>query len=737
MRCRGEGDRRNQKNGWYSLHELHTSSGQTLIVGAFGNWRTGVDANGRPRSERVQLKKHEVTGAERAAIRQRIAEESKAAEARRIGEQRRAARRAENAWKNHCTIDGESSYLKAKGVQGYSVRYSKAGNLVLPIHDNQGRIHGLQVIYSDPAVIKRKGRNKDFWPAGLAKRGHYFLIGAPTWICLVAEGYATAATLHEATGLPVAVAWDAGNLLPVCQAIKHRYREANILICADDDYKTDGNPGVSAASAAALAVSGSWIKPEFSDRQDKKLTDFNDLHATEHIDKVRAQLESCIEKLGWSAATPRADRTSGGAGARESFHFTLDILLDDFALIYGTETVFDGVRHCIITLSSLRSAAGRSLVRMWLEHPGRRVVMPEKVVFDPTETEPTPGRCNLFEGWPTQAQAGACDRLLELLEYLCSDEDNPDEVYNWVLDWCAYPIQHPGAKMQTAILMHGGEGTGKNTFFNSIRNIYGTYGGSISQTELESQFNGWAHRKLFLACNEVVTRAELYHVQGRLKNMITESEWSINEKNLPVRQEQNHCNFAFFSNRIDIAKLDKDDRRYCVVWTPPALSAEFMREVYDEIDAGAVAALHHNLLTRELGDFAPWAKPPLTRAKRELIELGMDSVERFWRDWEKKTLPIPFTVVRSEDLYDIYRFWAMRNGIPKAAPAHVLQAAIAKKQTVEKRRSRYYKRQKIVQSTFIWPVLMEAPDPNTQRQWLSEQIETIQNALSDWKEGLF
>jgi putative DNA primase/helicase len=711
VRCRVEGDRGRQKTGWYSLHELMTGQGELLLVGAFGNWREGVDGNGRPVTHRIELRGREMSAQEKAAIRARIHDEKKRAEGRRRAEQQRAARRAEKWWKE-CTTEGSSDYLVHKGVHGYGARYSPTGNLVLPIHDNHGRIHGLQVIYSDPAIIKRKGRDKDFMPAGLAKRGNYMLIGAPSWIVLVAEGYATACSLHEATGHPVAVAWDAGNLLPVCQALKHRYREAKILVCADDDYKTDGNPGVSAASAASMAVSGAWIKPEFADRGENKWTDFNDLHQAEHIDKVRAQLEGKVQRLGWSPVVSRADRTSGEAGAPVGFLFSLDVLIDHYVLIYGTETVFDGVRKSVVTLSSLRSAAGKSLVRMWLEHPSRRVVLPDQVVFDPTD-EIQGEKCNLWDAWPTKPRSGSCERLLELLEYLCSKEDNPSEVFDWVMKWIAYPIQFPGTKMQTALLIHGPEGTGKNTYFNGVRALYGKYGG-----------------------NEVVTRVELYHQQGRLKNMITESEWTINEKNLPTRPEQNHCNFVFFSNRIDIAKLDKDDRRYCVIWTPPALSQTFMDEVYAEIKDGGREALHDHLLNLDLGDFKPYTKPPTTRAKRELIELGMDSIERFWRDWSEERIPVPFTACRSDDFYELYRYWAQRAGIPKAAPAHVLVAMVNKKAGVSKRRARYYMGQKLVQSTFIIPDGAEPPEANAMRKWLSEQIEALQNALNDWREGL-
>ena len=70
---------------------------------------------------------------------------------------------------------------------------------------------------------------KEFWPPGLAKVGHFHLLGAPQWIVLVAEGYATAASLHMATGFPVAVAFDAGNLVHVAKALRARYRGVRIV----------------------------------------------------------------------------------------------------------------------------------------------------------------------------------------------------------------------------------------------------------------------------------------------------------------------------------------------------------------------------------------------------------------------------------------------------------------------------------------------------------------------------
>lgn len=763
-------DRGPEKRGWYSLHTLNTRDGSMLVVGAYGIFE-GADSG----IQRIKLDKDRMSTEQVDATRARIIEDRKRAEAQVKARQKRAAEAATAMWVRLNT-QGDCEYLRRKGLHGpHGGRFSpKSGELCIPLQDNNGRIHGLQVIYSNPETIKRKGRDKDFWPTGLAKRGNYYLMGLATFVgvVLVAEGFATAATLHEATQLPVVVAFDAGNLLPVVQNLRKRYKSARILVCADDDYLQKclacgemttvetpdcsscgqphgkGNAGVTNASAAALAVGGAaWVAPRFGDRGGKKLTDFNDLATIPAggIQSVARQIEAKLEELGWADPAPAPHAASGEAGA-SPWHFDIDVLLRQFVLVYGTETVFDGKRRRVIGLGPLRAAAGKALVREWLENKLRRTVEPEQVVFDPVLAPDDPDVCNLWGGWPTRPKAGSCELLLELLEFLCSGEDNGAEVFLWIQRWLAYPIQHPGAKMQTSLLMHGPEGTGKNTFFGVVRQIYGRYGGIFGQTELESQFNGWASGKLFMIGNEVVTRVELYHQQGRLKNMITEPEWMVNEKNLPARMEANHCNFVFFSNRADIAKIDPNDRRYVVIWTPPAAGREFYLQVADEIRNGGIEALHHHLATLDLGDFHPHTPPPRTRSKDDLVELSMDSTERFWRLWVAGLLPVLPGVCRTSDLYEAYQLWARKEGVPRAAPSYVLLGTLKKKPGVTARRLRHAKRAggKGQSTVLELPPSLRPPGVDEERWhkpdnisaefWLLNQFEAFRDELSEWRD---
>ena len=110
-------------------------------------------------------------------------------------------------------------------------------------------------------------------------KGGYFAIGTTKGaeaLC-VAEGFATGATVHEATGHPVAVAYNCGNLLPVAETQRKGYPELSMILCADNDVATEGNPGLSKAVEAARGVGAKLAVPIYSSQQLDGVTDFNDL----------------------------------------------------------------------------------------------------------------------------------------------------------------------------------------------------------------------------------------------------------------------------------------------------------------------------------------------------------------------------------------------------------------------------------------------------------------------------
>jgi putative DNA primase/helicase len=759
-----------EKRGWYHLHEMPMEMGRSLLVGSFGVWR-GND-NG---AQKIQLSRAEILSDEqRAALRERIAADRKAAEAARKREIERAAARAYAMW-HKLSQQGESEYLQRKGVAPHGVRFAESGAMVLPLLDAHGKIYGLQAIYPrGHEKIKRTGRDKDFWPAGLQKQGHFFLIGgspASAGVCMLAEGYATGATVYQAVGLPVAVGFDAGNLVHVAAALRARYPQLSVLVLADDDYlgkcRACGqltltaeptcshcgephqapNAGIAAAQATALADRTSWLAPRFAAARSldrKGPTDWNDLHLAEGLHVVRAQIEAHLTALKWRAPPPKIATSShsngGGEGGGERGDLTsvatVDELHERFALVYeAADVVFDAWEHKLVPLASMRNlCTSRQLHRAWMESIDKRVVRLEEVGFDPSEQD-TSVKCNLWAGWPTRPRAGACEKLLELGEYLCSLDDKATELWRWLQCWLAYPVQHPGAKMKTAVIMHGPQGTGKNLFFEAVLSIYGTYGQVVDQDAIEDKHNDFMSRKLMLVADEVVARMEMFHAKNKLKGLVT-SDWiSINPKFVARYRERNHCQIVFLSNEIQPMALERDDRRYAVIWTPTKWVAAMYNAVLREIEEGGVAALHDHLLRLNLGDFGPATLPPMTEAKEDLIELGMDSSERFWAEWTKGYLPLPVVAARSEDLYAGYRHWSSLQGVNKPAQLNTCVHGWAKRPGARKERERHfenYSHLKEMQSQVIYP---PGVDGRPTKQALTDSINTFNEALRAWKKA--
>ncbi|WP_245805590.1 toprim domain-containing protein [Desulfovibrio gilichinskyi] len=182
-------------------------------------------------------------------------------------------------------------YLSKKGVLGYGLKEDKFGNLVIPGKDTEGNIRTLQ-------TISPSGK---FFEKNAQKAGTFHIIdpenklknGSPI---LIAEGYATAASVHMATGYPVASAFDASNLEPVAKALHEKYPQSKIMLMADNDYHLMENVGVKKAEAAAKGVDGIVLIPKFSEQErSQKLTDFNDLHKSRGLDAVKEQLSGILK----------------------------------------------------------------------------------------------------------------------------------------------------------------------------------------------------------------------------------------------------------------------------------------------------------------------------------------------------------------------------------------------------------------------------------------------------------
>lgn len=220
--------------------------------------------------------------------------------------QREAATLAESIWAAAEPAPADHPYLTRKRIPADDLRIYHGnlrigtaacdGALIVPARDADSTLWTLEFILEDG--------QKRYLPNG-RKAGCLSMIGgAVSSTLLIGEGYATCATLAAATGHPVAVAFDAGNLMAVATALRARYPDARIVVCADDDHTTKGNPGVTKARAAADAVAGAVAVPDFGADRPVSGTDFNDMAAHRGADAVAAAVRAALA-VGGSPAVDK------------------------------------------------------------------------------------------------------------------------------------------------------------------------------------------------------------------------------------------------------------------------------------------------------------------------------------------------------------------------------------------------------------------------------------------------
>ena len=157
--------------------------------------------------------------------------------------------------------DHVSAYLQRKQVDNFGCKVKANGDLLVPAMDEHGKIWNIQTI---PSHGKKYFNPEE----GGRVKGCFYLIGtiqlvpADQIICL-AEGYATAASIHMATGYPVVVAFNSFNLIPVGAAIRRMYPSAKLVYCADDD-SAKTNAGIDCANKALAATGGIAVLPKFN-----------------------------------------------------------------------------------------------------------------------------------------------------------------------------------------------------------------------------------------------------------------------------------------------------------------------------------------------------------------------------------------------------------------------------------------------------------------------------------------
>lgn len=261
----------------------------------------------------------------------------------------------------------------------------------------------------------------------------------------------------------------------------------------------------------------------------------------------------------------------------------------------------------------------------WLKWPHRR--RHRNLVYSPGDpTVLDNGDLNTWQGWGCEPEAGNIDPWLELVDYIFGDD--PD-FKDWFIKWLAYPLQNPGAKMYSAVLLISlAQGVGKSFLGYIMKDIYGSNFSVVGQDELQSSYNDWCVNRQFVMGEEIIGTNKRQDAD-RIKNMLTREQLMVSIKYQPGYQLRDCSNYILTSNHPDAMFLEAADRRIAVhevLATPRAQS--FYQRVHRWRENGGAKHLFAYLLEEvDCSDFNSKAPAIGSRAKAEMIDLSRSDLD--------------------------------------------------------------------------------------------------------------
>lgn len=267
----------------------------------------------------------------------------------------------------------------------------------------------------------------------------------------------------------------------------------------------------------------------------------------------------------------------------------------------------------------------------WIKWPMRRAV--QRITYAPGQGVITDtNEYNGWPGWGVKPAKGSVKPWEELTKFIFKGME--PGALEWFYDWCAYPIQNPGCKMFTAVVIHGRvQGTGKTLLGYTLGEIYGKNYAEIKNDSLETTH--WAENKQFILGDEI-TGSDNRAYADTLKRLITQRTVEINIKFVPQYSVPDRINYLFTSQHADSFFLEDTDRRFFIA---EVLSDEPMPEkFFDAYDdwlwrGNGPAFLMQWLMDRNINPkFNPNAPAMRTKAKDRMILQGKGDLTMWIND---------------------------------------------------------------------------------------------------------
>jgi hypothetical protein len=324
------------------------------------------------------------------------------------------------------------------------------------------------------------------------------------------------------------------------------------------------------------------------------------------------------------------------------------------------------------------------VVDEWLSWPHRREL--EALTYRPGQPIATEGNYNLWQGWGCEEKQGDISPWKDLLDFLFNHVTTDER--DWFERWLAYPIQHPGTKMCSAIgVWSVKQGVGKSLAGLLVGDCYGKNFSEISQVDFESPFTAWGNNKQFVLVDDIsnITKTAQRDHASRVKTLISQEAFKVNIKYLPQYLIPDCVNYYMTSNQPDALLLDESDRRFFIHHAPESCKD---KKWYDRIDewrrsGEGPSALLYYLRRLDLKGFDKYTRPPANEAKREMTEHSRSDHDQWCvdlRDYPDTILymdncPLEGDLFTTSELLELYK---RESGSNKYLYVNTLSVSLAK-----------------------------------------------------------
>jgi Family of unknown function (DUF5906)/RepB DNA-primase from phage plasmid len=308
------------------------------------------------------------------------------------------------------------------------------------------------------------------------------------------------------------------------------------------------------------------------------------------LDKMNAK--NCVVLDGARTMVLRFETDERVAGG-EHYVYQVPTFLafHDFRNLYLNHIVNDG------------SKDPPSLGDWWLKHPQRRQY--RGVVFQPGGAPIINGRLNLWTGWGVEPKQGDWSLLRKhIREALAAGDEN---VYQYIMNWLAWAVQHLGEQAEVALVFIGERGSGKGTLGKALSKIFGQHALHLSSPEhLTGRFNAHLRQCCFLFADEAYGPKDK-SAEGTLKRLITEDTLTIEQKGRDPIEVPNLLHVMMASNNEWVVPAGAHERRFMVQRVSEAHRQDpaWFGPLYKQMREGGYAAMLFDLLERDLGDWHP------------------------------------------------------------------------------------------------------------------------------------